>query len=143
MRALISMLAALVLSLGACAPEQRAGTVSADGSAPAVPEVVVAVADDMPGPRGIPDGFSQSAKAACEAGNGNYQRAGRAGRYNCITPYADAGKVCRAANECEGQCRVELDAPEDAPGKCQADSNRFGCYGFISETGERVGICVD
>ncbi len=93
--------------------------------------------------RDLPNGYSQAGKDQCLADGGAYQRVGMAGRYNCITPYADAGKICRASADCEGQCRVDMESEEGAPGKCQANTNPFGCYAFYNDDGQKVGICVD
>ena len=101
-------------------------------------------ADGTPGPQeGRFENFAQADQAACEAKGGNYAQRGRAGLYSCAVSYADAGKVCRKASDCEGQCRVEDGASAASQGQCQATSDRFGCYTFLDEQGQPVGICVD
>ena len=86
-------------------------------------------------------GFSKTAQAKCLEQDGTYQRRGMLGRYSCAVPFADAGKACTKPSDCEGQCRVET--AEDEFGKCQADSDPFGCHSHINEEGQVVAICVD
>lgn len=86
---------------------------------------------------------------ACNAMGGEVRQDGMMGLYHCITPYADAGKICRDASDCQGQCRTSDDvtdynaAPGTQVGKCQVNDSIFGCYGTI-ERGTAGGmLCVD
>ena len=124
--------------LAACVVDETPAAMPA--SAPAATAPVGA----SPAPQeGRFENFAQADKAACEAEGGSYARRGRARLYSCAVSYADAGKVCRKASDCEGQCRVEDGASAPSQGQCQATSDRFGCYTFLDEKGQPVGICVD
>ena len=124
--------------LAACVVDETPAAMPA--SAPAATEPVGASRAPQ---EGRFENFAQADKAACEARGGSYGRRGRAGLYSCAVTYADAGKVCRKADDCEGQCRVEDSASAPSQGQCQATSDRFGCYTFLDEQGQPVGICVD
>ena len=93
------------------------------------------------GAGGADFGYSEQAKAECEAQKGSYARRGMLGNYTCAIPFADAGKSCSLPGDCEGQCRVE--SPEATVGKCQATTDPFGCYSYIDEELQVVSICVD
>ena len=54
----------------------------------------------------------------------------------CFTPMKDAGQSCTKAGDCEGQCLAETKT-------CSKVSPIFGCYDYLDETGQVVGICVD
>ncbi|WP_284125169.1 hypothetical protein [Parerythrobacter aestuarii] len=97
--------------------------------------------EPQPGPPEGEFGHSETSKAECEAKKGTYARRGMLGSYTCAVPYPDAGKACTKPSDCEGQCRVE--SPQDEFGKCQANSNPFGCYSYINEEDQVVAICVD
>ncbi len=104
------------------------------------------VASGDPQPEPVPEGehgYSSADAASCATKNGSYQRRGMMGQYSCAVPYADAGKTCSAASDCEGQCRVADSSTKPVKGQCQATTDPFGCYEYFSESGEVVGICVD
>jgi hypothetical protein len=98
-------------------------------------------------PAAVVTAANGTTEAECTARGGKLQRAGRGGNLHCITPYADAGKVCTDKGDCLGRC---IAAPESgsqagtpAKGLCQADDNVFGCTTWI-EGGKIAGaICVD
>jgi hypothetical protein len=54
----------------------------------------------------------------------------------CVRPAADAGKSCTRASDCSGVCLAESRT-------CSAKDTVFGCYSFLNEAGEEVGLCVD
>ena len=101
--------------------------------------VAPAPAPDTP-PEGE-NGYSQAAAAECAAKGGDYARRGMLGRYTCAVPYADAGKVCTKESDCLGQCR--LADTNQTNGTCQKTDDPFGCYWYLDENGQAVGICVD
>jgi hypothetical protein len=90
-------------------------------------------------------------RAQCEAGGGSIRGVGMFGLPSCVTPYADAGKVCRDKSDCRGRCIVELGHPGEPDlkpgdaltGQCQKDTALFGCYAEIVDGKVRHTICVD
>lgn len=85
--------------------------------------------------------------AACQAQGGTLQPVGRMQTLQCVIDYADAGKPCTDGDQCAGDCRADtaehLDAGAPAAGRCQADSNRFGCYTTVENGKAEATICVD
>jgi len=139
MRTVIAAAGVLIL-LGACAPR-------------AEPAADVAQAPSAETP-------TAEARAACQARSGEMQRVGLLGSWQCIVRYADAGKRCTDGDQCQGDCRAEVNLPPPPPGPpvvpektspvppategvCQADSNQFGCYGVIEDGKAAAMICVD
>jgi len=51
--------------------------------------------------------------------NWGYTANGIASSPGCFTPYADAGKLCKNSDECDGRCML-------ATGTCEED-NRYKC----------------
>ena len=45
-------------------------------------------------------------------------------------------RSCTKAGDCEGQCLADTKT-------CSKVSPIFGCYDYLDETGQVVGICVD
>lgn len=84
--------------------------------------------------------------AACQAAGGQLLALGRLQRLQCVRPYADAGRVCRDAADCAGDCLVqgEVQAGQAATGTCQRDvSQTFGCRQQVSNGLAGVMRCVD
>ena len=104
----------------------------------------VVPSDEVDGPPAPPEGekgYSQADGSDCAAKGGDYARRGMLGQYSCAVPFADAGKVCTRPGDCLGQCRVE--DGEATSGTCQKTSDPFGCYWYLDENGQALGICVD
>ncbi len=83
----------------------------------------------------------------CAARGGRMQPVGRAQTMQCVVAYADAGKRCTTGSDCLGDCRVE-DAPfpqagTSAVGRCQADSQPFGCHAKVENGRTTAAICID
>jgi hypothetical protein len=91
--------------------------------------------------------MSQAERDACTAANGFVDRRGRIQAEVCVTPYADAGKVCTDGDQCEGRCIAEGQAGtppgETTEGICQRDDYLFGCYGIVEDGVIEAGLCVD
>ncbi|WP_226636343.1 hypothetical protein [Brevundimonas poindexterae] len=89
----------------------------------------------------------QRAEADCSARGGKMQRVGRLQSLQCVIQYSDAGKTCRDAADCQGDCRVPgnviVDDGRAVDGQCTADSNRFGCYTRVENGRATAAICVD
>ncbi|WP_306002393.1 hypothetical protein [Brevundimonas sp. C43] len=88
-----------------------------------------------------------SAAADCAARGGEMKPVGRAQTLQCVVTYADAGKRCTTGSDCLGDCRVD-DAPfpaagSAAVGRCQAESQVFGCYARLEDGKATPAICVD
>lgn len=88
-----------------------------------------------------------SEAAACAARGGVMRPVGRAQSVRCIVRYADAGRACTDAAQCQGECLAVSGAEPDPSGVlhgvCSADSNRFGCRTVIRDGKARPTICVD
>ena len=86
--------------------------------------------------------------AACAAAGGKMLLQGRMQTLRCVISYADAGRRCTDGDDCAGDCRIEevAGAPAagaQAVGRCQATSNRFGCYTTVEAGKAEATICVD
>jgi hypothetical protein len=148
------MIAGLALFAAACA-----GTASDTADADA--EDIVAEADmDEPvdeaadaAPKTIQqmrdESLAKIDAEACREGGGEVQMAGMMGLYRCVTPYADAGKVCRDESDCEGRCLGDDNvtdytaAPGEQQGVCEQDDSPFGCYSIVNEGDAGAMLCVD
>mgnify|MGYP003586725036 CR=1 FL=1 len=84
-----AVLLAAGLALAACSP------------APA-PGPVVPTPAEAPEP---PPTMSISA-SSCSSRGGEMRQVGRAQTWQCVVKYADAGKRCTDASQCEGQCEI-------------------------------------
>ncbi|MBU4436371.1 MAG: hypothetical protein KKC14_18370 [Alphaproteobacteria bacterium] len=88
---------------------------------------------------------AEATEASCAAHGGVIQRGGKLRRPTCVTPYADAGKVCADKAQCQGACILEgnIEAAGPVTGQCQATSVQFGCYAKVVAGKATVTICVD
>jgi len=84
------------------------------------------------------------ALSICTQQGGQLQQVGRAQTWRCILSYADAGKPCSDASQCQGDC-LATDGETKAPaaGQCAADSNTFGCQARIIDGVAEPMRCVD
>lgn len=86
-------------------------------------------------------------RAACTKAGGTVERRGMAQTELCVTPHADAGKICTDGDQCTGRCIAEGQvgsAPgETVTGICQRDDQLFGCYGIVEDGRIEAGLCVD
>ena len=75
------------------------------------------------------------------------RQVGRAQTWQCVVKYADAGKRCTDASQCEGQCEIAgnsgLVPGARAVGQCQVDSNRFGCRTTVKDGKAEATLCID
>ena len=118
-----------------------AGLALAACSATPAPEPVVPTAE-------APEAPAMSVSAsACTARGGQMQQVGRMQSWQCVVKYADAGKRCTDASQCEGQCEIAgnsgIAAGAAATGVCQADSNRFGCRTTVKDGKAEGTLCID
>lgn len=95
------------------------------------------------------EAWAQIDQEACAAKGGTVRQAGMLGMPRCIIPYADAGKICGDASDCEGKCLGSDDVtdydgkPGTLTGRCEADDSPFGCYSEIVNGSAGPGLCVD
>lgn len=111
------------------------------------------MAPSMPTPLAPTQTFSRdeqptaAAQTACTAALGAYHQVGLIGTWVCVTPTADAGKVCSSKNQCVGQCIFEGEhqpAPgEAAQGRCQRTNVQFGCFSAVENGRAQPPLCVD
>lgn len=124
-------LAASTLALVACSPTPA-------------PEPMVPAAE---APANLDPPKMTVSSSACTARGGEMQQVGRMQSWQCVVTYADAGKRCTDASQCEGQCEIAGNsgiAPGTAAtGVCQADSNRFGCRTTVKDGKAEATLCID
>ena len=69
------------------------------------------------------------------------------GAYRCVIAYADAGRPCTDAAQCQGECRLADDKRpaegEAVTGQCQANSSPFGCFTRVENGRAAATLCVD
>lgn len=97
--------------------------------------------------------YETATARSCAAKGAFLDRRGMFGTAMCVTPYADAGKVCRFKSECVGRCMVELGTPEtnardysigvETVGKCEPDDRTFGCYAVVDAGKVTEAVCDD
>lgn len=84
---------------------------------------------------------------ACQQQGGRWQAIGRAQRWVCLVDYADAGKACSDAAQCQGRCLLEdVDVPAGQPanGVCQRDASQaFGCRQPVQNGVAGSVVCID
>jgi putative hemolysin len=110
----------------------------------AAPQDVIVDHPDMPPPVLEPGNLTA---AQCAERGGTLKPVGRAQTMQCVIAYADAGKRCTTGSDCQGDCRIE-DAPfpnagASAVGRCQADSQPFGCHARVEDGKATPAICID
>ena len=102
---------------------------------------------ETPGGSGADTPTQSTDASACAARGGQMQQVGRMQSWRCVVKYADAGKRCTDASQCQGQCEIPGNsgvAPGAAAvGQCQADSNRFGCRTTIKDGKAEATLCID
>lgn len=85
--------------------------------------------------------------SACAARGGEIKRVGRMQSEQCVIKYADAGKVCTSGDQCLGDCRIEASPfpsqGQAAQGRCQAESQNFGCHASVENGKATAAICID
>ena len=85
--------------------------------------------------------------SSCTARGGEMRQVVRMQTWQCVVKFADAGKRCTDASQCEGQCEIAGNsgvAPgARAVGQCQADSNRFGCRTTVKDGKAEATLCID
>ena len=85
--------------------------------------------------------------SSCTARGGEMRQVGRMQSWQCVVKYADAGKRCTDASQCEGDCEIAgnsgVAAGAAAVGQCQADSNRFGCRTTVKDGKAEASLCID
>ncbi len=104
-----------------------------------------------------------STKEACDGCSGKWGRHGLADVESCICKTKDAGKVCKDAAECVGQCLADEDGFEVVQagpppkgywkGKCSEYDTTFGCNRIIGAGARAKGpqlaedaadsLCID
>lgn len=123
-----ALLFAVGLALAACSPTPAPEPAVPTAEAPEPPTMSVST-------------------SACTARGGEMQQVGRAQTWQCVVKYADAGRRCTDASQCEGQCEIAGNsgiAPGTATaGVCQADSNRFGCRTTVENGKAGNTLCID
>lgn len=107
------------------APEKPGGTEAAAADAP--PPPVPAEAE--------PEAAKSEAQIACERRKGVWADAG-SGLRACVSSTRDAGKACRKAGDCEGECLARS-------GTCAPFTPLFGCNEVFDDTGRRMTQCLD
>lgn len=76
------------------------------------------------------------AEAACSRAGGEFLRAGGGRARACIHTMPDAGKQCRVADDCQGDCLARS-------GSCAPVSPLYGCHEIVMSNGARAMQCRD
>lgn len=103
----------------------------------------------MPGATTDPAAPTSSLSATdCAARGGSMKAVGRLQTMQCVIPYADAGKTCTDGDQCAGDCRIEDVTSRPAEGaavsgRCQANSQPFGCFTRVEDGKAAATLCVD
>lgn len=89
--------------------------------------------------------LNHAEKLACVQSGGFVERAGLLGAERCTMPFSDASLVCTSSDQCQGQCRGDLnsDMGTQVTGVCQANDNPFGCFTEVVNGQAGPGLCVD
>lgn len=100
--------------------------------------VALALAGCVEEPPAGPQGkrLSDADRAECLMQGGTVGRGGLLPDEVCFRPEPDAGKACSKKTDCEGMCLADTRT-------CSTVSPMFGCFEFLDETGQTVGICID
>jgi hypothetical protein len=108
------------------------------------------IADQVSADFVSPPPMSSKARAVCVDQGGTVRDLGIFGTPTCVLPYADAGRPCTGDTDCLGQCRLdgaETDPPPavgaEVKGRCQVDTDDFGCYTTVEGGKAELTICVD
>lgn len=85
--------------------------------------------------------------ASCAARGGEIRRVGRLQSEQCVIKFADAATPCTDGSQCAGDCRVDQspfpEAGAAATGRCQAESQNFGCHANVENGKATAAICID
>jgi hypothetical protein len=80
--------------------------------------------------------LGEGERAECLMQGGTVGQGGMLPDEVCVLPKADAGKACTKKSDCAGMCLADTMT-------CSAVTPMFGCFEFLDETGQKVGICID
>ncbi len=86
------------------------------------------------GPQGR--SLSDAERADCLMRGGTVGRGGLLPDEVCFRPEPDADKACSKKTDCAGLCLADTRT-------CSPVSPMFGCFEFLDETGQKVGICIE
>jgi hypothetical protein len=81
-------------------------------------------------------GLTQAEQADCRDHGGSLGRGGLIGGEVCFKPTPDAGKSCDKASDCSGSCMADTRT-------CSKQTPQFGCFEFLDDQGQKVGLCID
>jgi hypothetical protein len=104
--------------------------------------LAVALSACVDAPPSGPEGraLTDAERADCLMRGGTVGRGGLLPDEICFLPLADGGKACSKKTDCEGMCVVD---PVSRAASCAKVTPQFGCFDFLDETGQELGICVD
>jgi len=123
------LLTFLCLVLVACAAPVTPTAEAGDGTATGTPDVPL----------------HQMTAAQCQAVGGTIRPVCMSGNPSCVVRYADAGRVCRDGDDCQGACRAESLDRTTGPvtGRCQETSDPCGCFANVEDGRVDAALCVD
>ena len=140
--------AVLVLGciLGGCAARPAVGERPAAQSPP--PPPAAAPPPAPPRPIAAEDAVPRTAEG-CRACNGDFGVHGLGGTPRCLCRTQDAGKRCRAKDDCDGECLAdagEREVTDPGPpargyflGRCSEFRTTFGCHRYLSRRRDQPG----
>jgi hypothetical protein len=95
--------------------------------------------------------LTEAERAACLAARGRVQIGGLLGNEICVRPTSDAGRRCTSSSQCEAMCLYEprsglRQTPRPGArvtGRCQRETNAFGCRQAVERGRLQPALCVD
>lgn len=159
-----SVVSLVVIALVGCAakPSSRSSERSASPAAASAASSAAASAGKG-GVLGVPAGGVPKTPEGCRACNGDFGVHGLDRTPRCLCRTGDAGKRCRAKDDCDGECigdagEHEVTDPGPPPrghllGRCAEFRTTFGCHRFLDRRRDQSGpvrldepqpeLCVD
>lgn len=98
--------------------------------------VALAACVEEPSGPGLGAKLTEAERADCLDHGGKPGRGGLLGNEVCYRPTPDAGKSCRKASDCSGHCQADSRT-------CSPVTPQFGCFEFLDDSGQKLGLCVD
>jgi hypothetical protein len=88
------------------------------------------------------DKKSPSTEPACKVAAGEWSKTPFFKAPFCRMKFADGGKECRRANDCQSLICV-VDEPDHRSGRCHGEAERFATFWYLDENGKTEKISVE
>ncbi len=145
---LITLCTTGLLTLSACNAQPKQNSVDKPSTAVSVDNSVPVSVDlsKYQDQRDLCQKITEKKVLDCQKQGGSLKKQGMAQCYMCTINYADAGKVCSDASDCQGAClnyNKVVSAGMATKGQCAKTNSPFGCYQRIEKGVAKHAICVD